>query len=82
VLYAVLVLASEELRVNSVEDGNAHECGTEKSHLSLPIHGRISEHQNTGARFLIPLVMQAKTRPQALGCSGLQVAGILGDTHS
>jgi EcsC protein family len=37
VINAVLVLASEELRVNSVEDGNAHECGTEKYHLSLPL---------------------------------------------
>ena len=39
VFYAVLVLASEELRVYSVEDDNAHECGTEKFHLSLPICG-------------------------------------------
>jgi hypothetical protein len=65
VLYAVFVMASEELRVNSVEDGNAYQCGAEKSHLSLPIRGRksISAHQNTGAVFLIPFVLWQKRGP-------------------
>jgi len=69
VFYTVRVLASEELRVYSVEDGNAHNCGAEKSHLSLPIRGRksISAHQDTGTQFLIPFVMQAKRGPGAWG---------------
>jgi hypothetical protein len=74
VLYAVLVLASEELRVDSVEDGNTHECGAEKSHLSLPVRGRKSNraHQNTAAQFLIPFVMQQKRDPEHLGVLGAE----------
>jgi len=43
VLYAVFVSAIKELRVNSVEDGDAHERGAEKSHLSLPIREKIDQ---------------------------------------
>jgi hypothetical protein len=58
VLYAAFVSAIVEMRVNSVEDGNAHERGAEKSHLSLPLGRKsISGHQNTGAQFLIPFVI-------------------------
>jgi len=68
VLYSDLVLASEELRVNPVEDGNADKSGAEKSHLSLPIQGRksISAHQNTGAQFPIPFLMQQKETPAGM----------------
>lgn len=46
-LYADFVSAIIEMRVYSVEDGHAHECGAEKSQLSLPVRGRksISAHQ-------------------------------------
>jgi hypothetical protein len=72
VLYAAFVSAIKEMPVNSVEDGNAHERGAEKSHLYLPVCGRksISAHQNTGARFLIPFVMQQKRGPETWSGAG------------
>jgi hypothetical protein len=45
VLYAAFVSAIIEMRVDSVEDGNAHECGAEKSHLSLPVRGEKSDQR-------------------------------------
>jgi hypothetical protein len=55
-VHAVSVPAIKKERVNSVEDGNTNERGTEKSHLSLPISGRkaIGTRQLSGINFQIP----------------------------
>jgi hypothetical protein len=55
-IHAVSVPAIKKERVNSVEDGNTNERGTEKSHLSLPICERkaIDTRQLSGINFQIP----------------------------